>query len=195
MNWWSIIKNQIASTKGKTFQLDFSQPMIEDEESCKERLIKIVDALSKIDLRDYFRYPYLDKKMPVEDFKTLSNRGGEYGYERGSVERQDYMKYVMMNRIMKPFDNIDEETACYILEKLKRLKPGSFPFVYKQGEEYYSMHIMITTQGVPEPFKDTGGTYVLYLSIDLTDHYDHYYDDVCEIERLEQDIGKIFANA
>ena len=47
----------------------------------------------------------------------------------------------------------------------------------------------------PEPLIDTGGLYILYLSIDLTDHYDHFYDEVCEIERLEGDIGRIFANA
>ena len=36
MNWWSILKNQVASTKGKkTFQLDFNQPMIEEEDNCK----------------------------------------------------------------------------------------------------------------------------------------------------------------
>ena len=40
MNWWHIIKNQVASTKGKTFQLDFSQPMVDEEEKCKERLMK-----------------------------------------------------------------------------------------------------------------------------------------------------------
>ena len=37
MNWFNILKNQIASTKGKTFQFDFNQPMIEEEE-CKEKL-------------------------------------------------------------------------------------------------------------------------------------------------------------
>tara|TARA_R100000353_G_scaffold38118_2_gene30176 strand:- start:350 stop:895 length:546 start_codon:yes stop_codon:yes gene_type:complete len=45
MNWWSIIKNQIASTKGKQFQLDFNQPMIEEEDNCKERLINILNKL------------------------------------------------------------------------------------------------------------------------------------------------------
>ena len=34
MNWFNILKNQIASTKGKTFQLDFNQPMVEDDD-CK----------------------------------------------------------------------------------------------------------------------------------------------------------------
>ena len=195
MNWFEILKKQIASTKGKTFQLDFNQPMIEEDENCKERLIKMIDALSKIDVRDYFRYPYLDKKMPVEDFEKLSNFTQEYKFQYGSVQRGDYMKYVIMNSIMEPFDNINEETACHILEKVKKEKPGNFSFVYKEGQDFYSLHLMITTRGLPKPFIDSNSQYVLYLSIDLTDHYDHFFDDVCEIERLEGDIGRIFANA
>jgi len=38
--WWEILKRQVASTKGKQFQLDFTQPMIEDE-PCKEKLKNI----------------------------------------------------------------------------------------------------------------------------------------------------------
>ena len=41
MSWWSIIKNQIASTKGKQFQLDFNQPMIEDRD-CKKEFTELV---------------------------------------------------------------------------------------------------------------------------------------------------------
>lgn len=195
MNWWDIIKNQIASTKGKTFQLDFNQPMIEEEENCKERVIKMIDALSKIDVRDYFRYPYLDKKMPVEDFEKLANFTEEYKFESGSVQEGDYIKYVIMNNIMAPFNNIDEETACHILEVVKKEKPGNFSFVYKEGLDSYALHLMITTRELPEPFIDSNSLYVLYLSIDVTDHYDHFYREVCEIERLEGDIGRIIANA
>ena len=195
--WWDIIKNQVASTKGKTFQLDFSEPMIEEDENCKERLIKMIDALSKIDVRDYFIYPYLRKKMPVEDFEKLSNLNEEYKYQSGSVQQGDYMRYVIMNNIAEPFDNITEDAACQILEPVKKEKPGNFSFVYKEGQEYYSLHIVISTENFPEPLAqiDSGGIYVLYLSIDLTDHFDHFFEDVCEIERLEGDIGKIFANA
>jgi len=49
MNWWSIIKNQIASTKGKTFQLDFNQPMIEEEEEdCKKRFQAVQNKLRNL---------------------------------------------------------------------------------------------------------------------------------------------------
>ncbi len=43
MDWFSILKNQMASTKGKQFQLDFSQPMVEDDDDCKRKLIKLYE--------------------------------------------------------------------------------------------------------------------------------------------------------
>ena len=48
MNWFNILKNQIASTKGKTFQLDFSQPMVEEEDNCKKKLLELYDKIDKI---------------------------------------------------------------------------------------------------------------------------------------------------
>ena len=40
--WWEILKRQVASTKGKQFQLDFNQPMIEDED-CKNKFIQLIN--------------------------------------------------------------------------------------------------------------------------------------------------------
>tara|TARA_R100000734_G_scaffold17196_1_gene13420 strand:- start:974 stop:1504 length:531 start_codon:yes stop_codon:yes gene_type:complete len=46
MSWWSIIKNQIASTKGKTFQLDFNRPMVEEEdEDCFKYFYDLVKLM------------------------------------------------------------------------------------------------------------------------------------------------------
>ena len=47
MNWFDILKNQIASTKGKQFQLDFNQPMVE-EDNCKKKLLELYDKIDKI---------------------------------------------------------------------------------------------------------------------------------------------------
>ncbi len=61
MNWWNVIKNQITSTRGKQFQLDFNQPMIEeDEEPCKEKLIKLYEKFKNN--RDSIFKP-LDEKL------------------------------------------------------------------------------------------------------------------------------------
>ena len=47
--WWEILKRQVASTKGKQFQLDFSQPMIEEEEEdCKKRFQAVQNKLRNL---------------------------------------------------------------------------------------------------------------------------------------------------
>ena len=48
MDWFSILKNQVASTKGKQFQLDFNQPMVEEEDNCKKKLLELYDKIDKI---------------------------------------------------------------------------------------------------------------------------------------------------
>jgi len=48
MSWWSIIKNQIASTKGKTFQLDFNKPMIEEDDDCVQWVIELCKKINAI---------------------------------------------------------------------------------------------------------------------------------------------------
>jgi len=170
--------------------------MIEEEENCKERLIKMIDALNKIDVRDYFRYPYLDKKMPVEDFKKLGE--GEYSFESGVPKNEDYVRYRIFNKIIEPFNNITEETACFILEKLKEQTTGDFSLAYSNSDkDYYRLDLVINPATLPKPFKifEGGGIFVFYMTIDLLQHFDHFDYEVCEIDRLEGDISRIFANA
>ena len=46
MDWFSVLKNQVASTKGKTFQLDFNQPMVEeDDEDCFKYFYDLVKLM------------------------------------------------------------------------------------------------------------------------------------------------------
>ena len=171
--------------------------MIEEDENCKERLIKMVDALTKLDFRDYFRYPYKNIKMPVEDFRTLYE--GEYSFEAGDVKDENYIRYRIFNRIFQRFDNITEETACYILQELKKHTASNFGLSHiNADEDIYSFLLSINTDLLPGNLKEGGGSnghYAGYLSIDLTDHFDHFYYEVCEIDRLEGDISRIFANA
>ena len=72
MNWFNILKNQIASTKGKTFQLDFNQPMIEEEE-CKEKLravLKQVESINSIEGFDKI----IDKKTVQRHRKVFQSK-------------------------------------------------------------------------------------------------------------------------
>ena len=96
MNWFDIIKNQIASTKGKTFSLDFSQPMVEEDDSCKQKLIDLAKRVESFSKEGYLKDSYagdkFDKNISEEDccvainlFKMLKeNTGGwAYNYKNG----------------------------------------------------------------------------------------------------------------
>jgi len=51
--WWEILKRQVASTKGKQFQLDFSEPMVEEEEEdCKKRFQAVQNKLRSLNIAE-----------------------------------------------------------------------------------------------------------------------------------------------
>ena len=47
------MKNKVAYTKGKQLQLDFSQPMVEEDESCKQKLLDLFKRLESFSKEDY----------------------------------------------------------------------------------------------------------------------------------------------
>ena len=81
MMWWDIIKNQIASTKGKTFQLDFNQPMIEEDNSCKERFLEMLNKVDKLG-------DSLDKKINTDG--RVSPMTKEYPFYSRITNPSDY---------------------------------------------------------------------------------------------------------
>lgn len=194
----TLVKRQIASTKGKTFQLDFNQPMIEEEDNCKERLIKMIDTLNKIDLRDYFMLPHSKNKMSVGYFEE---REGDYKLESGSVANYNYIKYYLVNDIFENFNNITEEAACYVLEELKKGENNSKTGVFviksvKENKKLYILNVVINSRSFPESLAlGNGGQYVLGVTVDLINHSVYFVDEVCDIKRLEGDILKIIDNA
>lgn len=112
MNWWDIIKNQIASTKGKTFQLDFNQPMIEEEEDdCRKRFLEIMNRINKADRTD--RPLPNDRGYEVEG---LNRR--RWAIEKKSPDfRSIFIEYSVIQR--GDPDQIPEEVFCKALEMLK----------------------------------------------------------------------------
>jgi len=74
MNWFKILKRQIASTKGKTFQLDFNQPMIEEEEEdCKKRFQAVQNKLRNLTIAGFKR----KKEDSFPDFEYYSYKPEE----------------------------------------------------------------------------------------------------------------------
>jgi hypothetical protein len=110
MSWWSILKNQIASTKGKTFQLDFTEPMIE-EEKCKEKLravFKQVESINSIEGFDKI----LDKKTVQRHRKMFQSK-------------EDTKFRVRIRTTDRLFDRVPEEVCCALIELYKSLSKNT----------------------------------------------------------------------
>jgi len=110
MNWWSIIKNQIASTKGKTFQLDFNQPMIEEEEDdCRKRFFEIIDKVNKAE------------RTETSILSTSSSEGTKKRWEI-ETDFPDFERVLIGYYTHKigNTDKIPEEIFCKALEMLDR---------------------------------------------------------------------------
>ena len=66
MNWFNVLKNQVASTKGKTFQLDYTQPMIE-ENNCRDEFTQLtkkainVNVGKEYDAGENYKFLLLNK--------------------------------------------------------------------------------------------------------------------------------------
>jgi len=119
MSWWNVIKNQIASTKGKTFQLDFSQPMIEDEETCKEKLLAIVQKFWELDFKQF-----LLKDIGFGKERYLSST---YRVEDGnSFEDGVYVSFARSSPEIPGLQKMPEEVACWFLENLKQSARKNF---------------------------------------------------------------------
>jgi len=119
MMWWDIIKNQIASTKGKTFQLDFSEPMVEDEETCKEKFLAIVKKFWELDFEqfllkdiDFGERGYVSDTYKVDDAQFFDD-SVSVTFARSSPETAGLQQ-------------IPEEVACWFLENLKQTARKNF---------------------------------------------------------------------
>lgn len=100
MNWFDILKNQIASTKGKQFQLDFTQPMVEEEEEpCKEKLIKLYEKFKN-------NWDSISKPL-VEKLKT-------------SKVRRDRDRF-----IYSKLSSVPEEVCCEVIRLWNELRYGT----------------------------------------------------------------------
>lgn len=199
--WWSIIKNQIASTKGKTFQLDFNQPMIEEEDNCKERLNKMIDALTKINAIDYLIEPTEKRKLTLEDFEE--DKGSDWYYYVGKESylqsRNNYFNIQFHNHLYQPFDNIKEEEACIILDMLKK-EIFTEEYVSTSPDVYIMEYIINELLLFPDKEqldRMKSGFYVFVVTVDLSEYDDPSINpqDICDFNRLINDIKRIISNA
>lgn len=111
MDWFSILKNQIASTKGKQFQLDFNKPMVEDSD-CRDEFTRLTKKASELS----FGIVESSGKMGLNSFYKVFNNGVRY-------ENSRYIPII--TEYAFPTEPIPEEVYCKALE------------LYKTKEKYH----------------------------------------------------------
>ena len=98
----------MASTKGKQFQLDFSQPMVEEDDSCKQKLLDLAKRVESFSKEGYDTYSYVysnfDKTVSEEDccvainlFKMVKESEGgfsNYQNQRLGAWKNNYRDYI-----------------------------------------------------------------------------------------------------
>jgi len=127
MNWWDILKNQMASTKGKTCQLDFSEPMVEEEEDeCRRKLIKFLrktSAMVSFTPLSNLRF----SKWDGEEITEVSdiNFGIPYDIEETELFGNAHIGADRSNKRFSPKSHfffkeeyLTEELACRIIETI-----------------------------------------------------------------------------
>tara|TARA_R100001509_G_scaffold75662_2_gene42309 strand:+ start:5041 stop:5643 length:603 start_codon:yes stop_codon:yes gene_type:complete len=109
--WWDIIKNQIASTKGKTFQLDFNQPMIEEEEEdCKKRFQAVQTKL---------------RMLTIAELREEEESSGSYDNHYHYDEKREFGAFRPELEIFLLFEkNIPDEIYCKAIEQYENTPIG-----------------------------------------------------------------------
>lgn len=100
MNWFNILKNQIASTSAGSFELDFNQPMVEqEEEKCKQKLIKLYEKFQN-------NWDSISKPL-VEKLKT--NR----------------VRRLRDRHMVNDLSSVPEEVCCEVIRLWNELQYGT----------------------------------------------------------------------
>ena len=120
MDWFSILKNQVASTKGKQFQLDFNQPMIEEDvedDDCKKTLMATYDRfIAKESIKGYTFMK--DDTSAYPNFKAFLDNESAQTTGRG--------KEIFLRAFGKDIlKNAPEEVCCKAIEIYKSLGDNS----------------------------------------------------------------------
>ena len=145
MNWFSILKNELASKTGFS-QLDFDNIVIEDETNCLKRLRELNAKVHK--------YTVDGQEKEVEGHFSFMTR---YHYhKKGSGDLSNWVGKIPNTpeeinwvgntvgtiEVYKEIPNIPEEIACALIEFIQGIKDYKYKKVIgsKQGEYHFSFH-------------------------------------------------------
>jgi hypothetical protein len=107
------LKNQVASTKGKTFQLDFNQPMVEDT-NCKDKLREIANRVKQISSIDGYE--------PTGKSKTDSFGHSLYFRLTGATQ------YNVQIYSKDELNEVPEEVCCALIDMYKSTANNDYTF-------------------------------------------------------------------
>jgi len=108
LDWFSILKNQVASTKGKQFQLDFSQPMVEEDDDCKRKFFAVIDKLKNLEIDGLVKKP------------------GEFIGSKGFFFEKDSKRILEMFFAFNDIENVPNEVFCYVIDQFKDTEHRNF---------------------------------------------------------------------
>lgn len=118
MNWFNILKNQIASTSDAQFELDFNNPMIEDD-NCKKQLSRLYDKVASIKGTESFLGPKVIVERSGVSFSMINGtRGKQY------------------------LDLFPEEVCCKVLETFKSTNNSNIHVLVEGIPDEYSAHVV-----------------------------------------------------
>ena len=117
MDWFSILKNQVASTKGKQFQLDFNQPMVEEEEDCKSKFLAVGEKLRNLKINGL-----------TQMHMWKNHNGSKYHhYFKNTTESNsrgvEVSKIPMIEHQFKFSENVPNEIYCRAIKAYETASP------------------------------------------------------------------------
>ena len=150
MDWFSILKNQVASTKGKQFQLDFTQPMVEEDDDCKRDFFAVVDKLKNLEIYGLVKKP------------------AEYPKSKGFIFERDSKRVLEIFFSFDGIEKVPNEVFCYDIDQYKNTQIRNF----KMGK--INDYQIQTIKGEKFPQDEDEIHYVYYMSFVLAGRREIY---------------------
>ena len=115
MKWFDILK--VLGTKSNFSQLDFDNVVIEDEDDCKKRWQKNVEAYKNFAKRDFKYRPKKEKGMSYVDGYVMSRKEQKFSTQYREPKRKDGERSSLVIFLVYLYDpDIPEEVYCKALE-------------------------------------------------------------------------------
>jgi len=185
LSWFNILKNQFATTADAQFDLDFDNPMVEqEEETCKKQLERLYNSLSN------FTAPSEYEEEPA---------GEPYNLKRFRAKR-NITETKLHVRGKNLLEEVPEEVCCQLIELFKNTRDNDGEFIRPENnngydllanknyaQSYYSSLACDSTYSL-WIIKDNKMLYYAEISVVL---YNTTNEDIAR-ERLDKAVGNTF---